>query len=140
MTVKQFYQPNKYSVLTFIILFSIIFFIPYIPSQPSVGTTELVPEGKYPLIFIFLMSLVVIMEILMGNFVFADMFLFLGFSFAFFLLYTFTSFIGFIIKRKKEKEKKSNISNTPKPDDSYVLKLEEKESEDKNVDDAEFKE
>ncbi len=133
MTAKEYFQPNKYKVAIFIILFILIFFIPYLKAEPTPGIDKIVEQGRYPLIFIFLMSLVVIMDLLSGNFILGDFVLFISFLAAFTLLYALVSGVVYLfIERKKDKapapDKPRERKDKPVPkshaDSSYVLHLE----------------
>lgn len=104
MTAKEFFQPNKYKVTIFIILFILIFFIPYFKAEPTPGIDKIVEQGRYLLIFIFLMSLVVIMDLLSGNFILGDFILFICFLTAFCLLYALVSGAVYFFKEKKKHE------------------------------------
>jgi high-affinity Fe2+/Pb2+ permease len=136
MKAKEILKPSKYKVVLFITAFIIIFIIPYLQAEPTPGTESLIGSGRYPLIFVFLMSLVVIIDLLSGNFVLRDFVFFLSFLLSFVVLYLIVACLVYFLieKRKKNKDEPLQAETEPEPGPTaekspYVLHLEEPDSE-----------
>ncbi len=126
MTFKLFLKPDKYKVIVFIVLFSILFFIPYLKSTPAPDAGDLIVPGHYPLIFIFLASLVVLMEVFTGTLTLSDSVFFASFLIGFFVLYLFSCLLGILIAKLK-KTSLPGVDNDALEygKDKYVLDLED---------------
>jgi len=123
MSIKNFFQPNKHKVLLSLFLFGVVFFIPYFKATPAPGTEELITGGHYPLIFIFLMSLVVIMEVFTGQFIMRDWLLLLSFFASFILVYLFACSVAYLIGRKKLRSLTADSAAPASLGNSYVVDL-----------------
>jgi len=99
MGLKNFIKPSWKKIILFVILFSIVFFIPYIKVDDTLHQS-LLKAGHYSIILFFLMSLGAFMDLFNGNFYISEFIPFLLFVFLFFVIYLFSCLIIHLYNRK----------------------------------------
>lgn len=125
-------RPLPYTIPIFLVLVTLVFFVPYLRTEPVTGTDGIFTPGRYPLIYLFLMSAVVMMDVLWGNFILADWVWFLGFLAVFFALYLLARGLAFwvgpwLLSRRHRHDDDEEIAEHPR----YVLDLADKRNDPK---------
>lgn len=127
MLLKKFLQPDKYKIITFLLLFTAIFLIPYLEAKPSPGLENLIAAGHYPLIFVFLLSLVAIADLAAGNFSPGGLFLCAGFIFSFALLYFLAAGLsGLLAWRRPRESGKTRTPDEAAANDRLIIRFDDK--------------
>ncbi len=101
--IKKILKPTKWKIILFLFLFAVIFFVPYIKVSPDYNKVrDIIMPGRYPIIFMFLISSIIIRDMLSGTFILNDMFVFFGFLLSFLFVYLGSCLIIFLsIERDK---------------------------------------
>jgi|GEM_PF-2690958 len=87
MGFKNFIKPTKKKMITFIVLFIVVFLIPYIKVEDTLNQ-GLLQQGHYPIILFFLASLIFFFtDLSNGRFYIEKLSSFLIFIFLFFIVY-----------------------------------------------------
>ena len=100
MNAKDFFKPTKWKIITFLILFVIIYLIPYIKVTIDPNTVSMMASGRYPIIFGFIISLIIFPDILSGTFILNDILVFVGFIVSFILVYALACLVVHLIQKK----------------------------------------
>ena len=98
---KTFLKPTKGKIIAFIILFSVIYLIPYYKIEIAPGTISIIESGRYPIIFGFIITWIIFSDISSGVFILNDIFVFVGYLFSFVIVYILSCLIIFLIQKKQ---------------------------------------
>jgi hypothetical protein len=102
MAWKEFIKINKWKIIIFIILFVLIYLVPYFKAEVDPSTVSIMQSGRYPLIWTFLILLIFLPDILSGDIIWYEFFGFIIFILSFFVVYLISCFIYWIIKKYKK--------------------------------------
>jgi len=101
MRAKDFFKPTKWKIITFLILFAIIYLIPYFKVEIEPNAVSIMVSGRYPIISGFIIiSLIIFSDILSGTFVLNDILVFVGFIISFILVYALVCLVVYLIQKK----------------------------------------
>jgi len=100
MRIKEFFKPTRWKIITFLILFVIIYLIPYIKVEIDPNTVSIIASGRYPIIFGFIMSLMIFPDILFGTFILNNVLVFVGFIVSFILVYVLACLVVYLIQKR----------------------------------------
>jgi len=100
MRIKEFFKPTRWKIITFLILFVIIYLIPYIKVEIDPNTVSIMTSGRYPIIFGFIISLIIFPDILSNIFILNDILVFVGFIVSFILVYVLVLLVVHLIQKK----------------------------------------
>jgi hypothetical protein len=95
MDAKFFLKPTKWKILAFVVLFIVIYCIPYfkVTGYPECQAC-IFQTGRYPLIAGFFVQLIFIQDWLMGNFILNEFIGFAGYLISFVVVYVISCAIG----------------------------------------------
>ena len=100
--MKNLLKPTKWKIFIFILLFVIIYLIPYYKVEIDPNTVSMIKSGRYPLIY----GLgVVFFDIFSGIFEWGAVFVFISFIASFFIVYAVSCLIVYFTQRLFAKNK-----------------------------------
>ena len=100
MNAKDFFKPTKWKIITFILLFVVIYLIPWYKVEIDPNTVSMISSGRYPIIFGFIISWIIFPDMLSGDFILNEILVFVGFIFSFIVVYMLSCLIVYLVQKK----------------------------------------
>jgi len=100
MNAKDFFMPTKWKITTFIVLFVIIYLVPWLKVEIDPNTISMISAGRYPIIFGFIISWIIFPDMSSGNFILSDILVFVSFIISFVVVYALSCWLGSFIQKK----------------------------------------